>query len=1006
MIIKKYVSVPLLSLFLSSLGILTSANKNRVFADECTVEGADYLTSYNINDVVDVKKCSLNYNGVSKQANYKITLPDGTVSLLDRINCSDFGRYHITYSADFDGTTIEKDISFDVQQPSYEIINSKNGNISYGDYCYNQDIKGLNVEIPSGGAFVYKKILDTRKMDGSVPLIKIFPYSTNKGVFDFKTLYIKVEDINDSQNYFQIQITNAGYGPYYCYETVKLNGTAYTGYNWALKDGVLDKVICKGKAGTEVRFAMDGTKQYFTSSTTENDCYKKGYNSFFFNYESKELEVKTEMLHTKPNSYNLVIADLDDPDTFSKPWLGFSSNECVLSITAASYSGGENAKIFIESILGDDLSESYFSDNSSPSINVDLKDYNEDCLPLAEVNKPYQIFECNFVENQSKLRKTSVDVHNSLDLTTPLDVNDNSFIPSSAGDYILRYYCEDYYDNSCTKDIHIKAVDKLIPISFNIDIENSVRNGYVGEKIPLAKCNVNGGSGNIILKTTISLVGTGEIFDISDGYFLPNKAGTYSVSYLAKDYLGNYDLDGYYIKVILLDDNIMATEPELPKYLIDGFNYKLPKITAKNFATGNESTCRIQVEDSNGVKEFTNVFAPKVSNSGDFVTITYIASANYKKEYKIPCYKTEGKKENYFLSNNSTITPTNNSIKFDFNNKFDAEFINSLISDGFEFSFRIPEGKDNFNKLNVFLMDSVNENQQIKITFEKDLQNNALISVNDGLKYKTKTLFTDKIIFFKYDISSKFIKNNANTSIAIDRYLNNSEFNGFNSGKVYLKFGVDETTDNSAVELISINLTQMNNRPIEDMFASITCIDNYKTNYTKDDVIVLPRTIAGLVFDPCVKLELTVTDTNGNVASDINGLRLENADPLTNYSIKANDFGSYMVSYIATDSNSNISFWEYKIKIISYEKPVITINGEVQSYVALNSYFTVPSASINVVGNIYYYYSTPNGDTYQVNSGDKIKAVFEGAYKIQILAVDNSGNMSTASLQVVCGGNK
>ena len=67
--------------------------------------------------------------------------------------------------------------------------------------------------------------------------------------------------------------------------------------------------------------------------------------------KTKELEVKTEMLHTKPNLYNLVIADLDDPDTFSKPWQGFSSNECLLSITAGSYCGGENAKILIESIL-------------------------------------------------------------------------------------------------------------------------------------------------------------------------------------------------------------------------------------------------------------------------------------------------------------------------------------------------------------------------------------------------------------------------------------------------------------------------------------------------------------------------------------------------------------------------------------------------------------------------------------------------------------------------------
>lgn len=894
--------------------------------------------------------------------------------------------------------------------PLYSLINSKHGQASYGTYTYNDKMHGLNVEIPNGGSFVFNKILDTNKMDGTVPLIKIYPYATIQGVLDYTNLYIKLEDAYDENNYFMIHILNSDSNHYYCYERIALSGSGEVAYIWSKdSDNELVKKILKGKNGSEVRFAMDGTKQYFSATTTDESAYEKGYNAFYFDAKTKEVSVRTEMIHTRFGGYNQVICDLDDLDAFSNPWNGFSTNECKLSIYASSYNGSNTAKIFVTDILDEDLTINTFKDEVNPKINIDLKQYSTYSLPDGLVNHKYKVFEHRALDAQSGIKQTETKCYLNYGEANQKEINvqNGYFLPEQVGLYTIEYGAIDNFNNKLTKTLEVNVKDELTPIVFNIDESTISKKAYVGEKIKIAKATVNGGSGNPEVTTSVICNDSGVQYEIVDGYFTPSRPGTYAVKYLATDYLGRLALNGYFINVSIYNGAVIGEDIKLPKYLIEGFKYTLPNCVAKNYKDGTELEASIIVSDANGEKSISNYeYTPSINNSYEKVTIKYYTDNNIFKKYLIPCIKVNQQKKNYFNEYGCSVTDSANSIVFESNSStFGAEFINSITADGFSIDFAVPNENCNYDKIDFYLTDSVDFNQQIKITFEKnnDDLDKTLMSVNNGYKYSNDFSFESDSYEFSYYRASKTISNNLKINISIDNYLNGHRFAGFTSGKIYVSFEINNSTIGNKIELLSINKTLLNSQLIESPqpFASISVTSEYGGCYQKNDYINIPLAVASLVFDPSITLKLSVTDNDGNDVTAIDGVKLKNIKQDKTYVIKADKYGAYNVSYVATDSFGKKSFFDYQIKILNYEKPVITVEEPLPESLSVGSSLTIPKATLSVEGTICYYYKTPEGDLYSTDARKTISLSMRGNYIIRFVGFDNNFNLIQLDYQII-----
>ena len=149
---------------------------------------------------------------------------------------------------------------------------------------------------------------------------------------------------------------------------------------------------------------------------------------------------------------------------------------------------------------------------------------------------------------------------------------------------------------------------------------------------------------------------------------------------------------------------------------------------------------------------------------------------------------------------------------------------------------------------------------------------------------------------------------------------------------------------------------------------------------------------------------MTVTDGDGNVVTDVNGVELRNVDPRQEYTITLNSYGQYNVRITAADTfnqRPNSANFPYALNVDDDVAPEITFSGEFQTTAAVGDVLVIPDFTVsdNITAaeeiTVTKYVLTPNGVLVTLSgNSNSIRTAYEGVYEFRILAVDEAGNVT------------
>lgn len=962
------------------------------------------LETYELYDTFEIPQVELSYKGETAMASGKLVMPDGTEISDNSLVLSQSGKYTIIYTAMLGGEIRSYVCSFDVEIPLSEVGNDT-ANAYYGTYGYAEEVTGISASIPSGSEFVYNKVINVSDLTEMDTLVRFYSDAAVQRVIDCSTLTWTLTDAYDAENYISITLTYAA--EYWAYATVTMPGEAKVGANRRYDAGsdTYIMTIQKNKHGAQARFDFGSNKQY--GNATMAQSYME------FNYDDAQkaiyLTTHSTVTHSAYGGNHQMIADLDDLNYFSKKWQGFTTGEVILSLKAGSYASGNPAKFFISKIVDEDLSMTSFKDEFAPTIEVEDFGYTE--IPYAVVGQEYKIFKANAIDIQSGVRSLTSKVYKdyATDEQVELAIQDGVIIPEESGSYTMVYTAVDFFGNESVKLYPFEVLEEARDIYVNVAENGRIYNANVGEIVKVAEAFASGGSGNNTLECKAILLDGNVAYPIENGYFQPMQAGTYYVQYTATDYIGEKKMGGYMVNVTLSESAVFDSEPILPKYFLENFEYNLPKLVGYNYSASPKTTetASISVTDKNGTKILNGTsFTPSVANNLDLVTVKYYIGDN-ELIYQIPCVKAyaDGKfsKADYFIADDS-IQVAATAAHIAFTTAQDGasfEFANALIASGVKIAFDIDPVKNAFETVSLYLTDSANPEQKIKVSFTKNNSDRtkSYLTVNDGDAYNVAMSFYGEAISsfsFVYSDSAKTISDGISNNIVIGKYLNGETFDGFSSGKVYLEMVFEGVTGESVIKLKNINDTPMNSKTTNTSFPAFAVNGAYGGGHEVGEIVEIPEVIAMSVFNPSVKLSFSVLNPNGEYVTTTDGTLLKDITENRDYYILVNTYGSYEVRYTAVDSLGKENSFSYTITVEDEIVPVFD-SVKIQTTAKVGDTITVPAMTANDADSettVACYYITPAWDMTYIKAGASFTITQKGIYTVRYMAFDASGNIA------------
>ena len=353
--------------------------------------------------------------------------------------------------------------------------------------------------------------------------------------------------------------------------------------------------------------------------------------------------------------------------------------------------------------------------------------------------------------------------------------------------------------------------------------------------------------------------------------------------------------------------------------------------------------------------------------------------------------------ENYFLPNDITATATSKGIAI----AAQAEnaswlFANKLIAYDFNFVIRANIKKSNFSALVITMTDS--ENSDISLTAK-------LAYVKGG---ETKLIMGDEERVLSYgfkdygDANKNDIKVRVNGGKVVvgDVALTDKTFGGFPSGFVYCSIAFEGAMVGSEYMVASMNGQAVTSSSNDRIRPKINVLGDYSICVEKDELVTIPKAIAGDVLHGIKELTVTVVDTQGNVVTSQDGVRLDNVSADKPYQFAATEYGQYMVTYTACDTSNGLEATRgFACTVEDKEVPNIQI-GEMANEFVVGETIVIPnvqySDNVTVKENLTLFIMvyTPDGTILELKGNStSFIPVQTGEYEIRICVYDEMGNM-------------
>jgi secreted glycosyl hydrolase, family 16 len=969
--------------------------------------------SYDVGERLNLPKGTFTVDGKNYEAVTTLYNPDGTVTAADSVTLKTEGRYTLEYTCTQTGQAEEYTFTVDKDLIEFDGEGLIKSSSVYGkdESVYDTGLTGLNVELYANETMNFNQVIDLNDFAAGESIFKMYVIPETLGYYNARTLKFRFTDIYDPDNYVDVYAsamqvaepeneTNVTK-----FNTTYLlggaNGQVPTGIEWRNTDGTLYTVHQANLFGFLAPVSPYGYK---------NKQENVGKEYLELGFDLNEKTVTSTSSEGKSN----VVVDLD-AEYMNTKWKGFTTGEVRLSVTAREYRTNKipYRMIFTE-IGGAELKGT--EDKEGPEITVDFGEYEENNLPEAFKGEEYPVFDFTAYDYFTEVKSTSVKVFYDYNSSARKEVTikNGKFVPDRTGQYTIEYTATDYYGNENKKTVEILSV---LPKKPALDISSErVTEVSAGDTVQIADVSASGGSGE--LKVTVVAKNGEHEAEITDGKFTADYAGEYTITYTAADFLGNTAEEEY--KVTVKDDKKpeILDDARLPKYLLEGFEYKVPVPTGLSYGAGTQKTnVTVRITDGNGTTECTtgrHTFKADQNGKAEIKYIVTDKNGTTEKSYTLPVLTVKNRTgydlSKYFYSDTVTAEARQNDILLSAasgTKEQTVEFVNAVVTDGLNLGVKVNSAENNFSSFSIYLTDAENENISIRLQFVKGADagsDSYMIYNGDDKLLIDPSFYNDEEIALTYSESDRNI-HIVNAAAKITETVSGETFEGFPGKKVYVRFVFEEVSGAASISVSKINSQLMSNYSGDSVKPMVYIFGEYAKKYSLNDTIPVLNALAGDVIDPSPDITVTLTDHNGEIVTSVDGVRLENVSAEEVLYFKAEKYGNYLLTYTATDEAGKTTTYYRAINVEDIVPPEIQVNGEIAETVKTGSDVAVPFASVtdnlDEAPMLLRILVLPDGSqTILSETADAFRAVYSGVYKLRYIAWDSEGNFSMTEFTV------
>lgn len=958
-------------------------------------------------------------NGVEAVAEKTITFPSGAVYSANYIDLKEYGYYTLTYTAEIDGKEYTEEITFKSVTTPMDAVSGKVG-LEVGEYRRAGTVKkGLIVTESSGqGGVTFNYPIDVTNAKKGDTLVDVAAFPFNIGVRDYNQLFIDFTDVNDPDNVVSIRVVQPGWmdkTQNQCYAKASHSGLEYVGVESEEKNRV---------------YRGDSNWGYYMLHPfygNDRTSLEDGSIKVSMDYERKRLYIDTDYSRYCDGMIgDGAMIDLSSLSYFTKEWKGFSEGKCYISVRTGNLMSSEGRYI-ISSIGGYDLTGDYLG-YTAPEITVNYNGY-EGNIPNGVKNREYPVFKASakniFGENVPVT--TRVFFKYGLAGEIEIDVKNGAFVPQVNGEYRVEYTAKDGLNQISDKWYFVKVGDKIGTLTASA---NAAEASVAGNFVKIRDYTASGAYGKTeITGVSVTEKATGAAVSVKDGAFFAEKAVTYVVSYTVKDFLGYTAEVGYEEEVAASGKPVFSGDVNLRPVYEAGKTYTLPEITAHTYGvSGPEAVdVNVSVRYADGTEEAiadVNAFNP-VATHGNSFTVTYSATKDGSEgKVSATAYVADTAQQgelvisNYFAKEN---------VEFDAKKKYteikvvDASknagfvFARPVLVNSFGLRFNVVQSANEFKALKITLTDAQDASVKVTLKIVKDGKTSKMY-INDSSSYSVMVgsfWGSDAELGSTYDMqinyknSTRQIFDATQNSIGgISKDLAGNAFTGFPSGEAYVGFEFIDVSAGkyAAITLISINNQTINNAKVDVGAPELVINGACGGIVEKGSTAVIPSAYAKDVLSEVKSVTVTMTNAAGGFVTATDGTLLNAADASKEYTVTFNDYGRYMVKYLATDMPGNVAGGDADAKlfyVFKNEPPKYSINGTVALTAKVGDEVILPELtsedenvtySIIVYDPIYAFTLVYNHAKKENYPEKKYKFTMKGEYKVRYYVHDDFYN--------------
>ncbi len=903
------------------------------------------------------------------EASAKIIYPSGSTTTAGVVKLDEAGEYAVTYTATVDGTEYAYTRNFSVRTKSADLFKNVKG-VKIENYATTpkytaEKATGVKIVGVRENATVRTanpiNITDNTVNDN---IAKFLFTPEMEGNHEFEHFVITLTDANDENIFVQIR-----------YE----RGTLGEGQIVTAKARTNEMSDFINRGGSQsVKGIFSGT---FTHKT---------FGKFPSMYVSLNCDNATHTVYSSVSNaaaeYNRKAVCLTDESMvgIGNKFEGFPSGFAYVSFSFEKVVAAK-ANVMLMELDGQDLTGEYVKDTTAPNISVDYGEYEENQLPEGAVDKKYPIFSASAIDFVDGVRPYTAKVYfleNGQEVRY-YDYDEAGFTPDRAGEYVILYAAADNSGNVIEKRVLVEVKGSLEELGYEVNMPTQ---GAQGRSFAIPEGIATGGSGNISVSTRVTQ-GSDEIA-LTEGGFIPKKAGEYVVTVTLKDFLGAEKEFEYTVSIAESTAPIFE-ERNLPNVVVVGKEFTFANWTAYDYADGEERTVPVTIKVNGTALGEDCKWTP--SEPGSY-TVEFSAenaqgiATEERTIQAVSLTREENFIANYFHLENMAVgeeasytylplVATGAGAK--------ATFVNPLSVNGFELNFSPNKEKNGYDGIRVLIQDIANLNQKIVIEIMKSSDEtsvNSLLTIN-GVEGQLQGSFyagSNVPFVLNYDYQTHAFADYSGKIVGYARNADGTAWTGFDSGMVYVSYELINPVANEAIlHLGGIANHTLGVSASKDGVAPYITMGAINKVVEFGDTVTLAPAFAFDVLGDVASFTMSLKTPSGK-------LLLTENDPTKVSTFKVDEYGSYTLTYKAVDGNGKSKQITFNINVFYNVKPTLSYSGEMSTTAKAGKSVTLPKITVggtNEATKLSVYIMQPNGSRVKVE-GDSVTFTQKGLNKL------------------------